>query len=90
MKTLKINISGTVQGVFFRQFIKDKADELGVRGFIRNLENGDVEVVVEGKDETVNQFLHICRNGPPHSDVKEVQSREIKYQGFQEFRISRL
>lgn len=90
MKTLKINITGTVQGVFFRQFIKDKADELNLRGFVRNLDNSDVEVVIEGKDEIVNQFLHICRNGPPHSDVKEVQSREIEYQGFEDFKISRL
>ena len=85
MKTLKINLSGTVQGVFFRQFVKDKADELNIKGFVRNLDNGNVEIVVEGKDESVNRFLYLCRTGPPHSEVKEVHSREIKYQGFQDF-----
>ena len=50
MKTLRISITGTVQGVFFRTYIKEKADELKVRGFARNLEDGRVEVIAEGKD----------------------------------------
>ena len=61
MKTLKITITGTVQGVFFRTFIKEKADELGLKGFVRNLDDGRVEVVVEGRDENANKMIEVCK-----------------------------
>ena len=89
MKTLKIFIKGTVQGVFFRGYIKDKAEELGLKGFARNLDDGRVEVVVEGKDESVNQMVEACRQGPAHADVKEVTTEELKHQGLSEFKILR-
>ena len=87
MKTLKIFISGAVQGVFFRQFIKDKADEIGVKGYVRNLEDGKVEVVIEGKDKEVNEMLKICRKGAPHSQVKELEIEEIPHQEFKDFKV---
>lgn len=90
MKTIRLFISGSVQGVTFRQFVKDKADGLGVRGFVRNLEDGKVEVVAEGRDESVNALLSECRKGPSHADVKETEVREIKHQGFDSFKVSRL
>jgi len=87
MKTNKILISGAVQGVFFRQFIKQKAKELGLKGFVRNLDDGRVEVVVEGKDENVNEMINACRKGPSQSNVKDVQVEELKHQGFDDFKI---
>lgn len=87
MKTIRVFISGTVQGVFFRQFIKDNADKIGVKGYVRNLENGKVEVVIEGKDKEVSQMLQICRKGAPYSQVKELEIEELKNQGFKEFKI---
>lgn len=87
MKTIRLNLSGTVQGVFFRKFLKEKADELNLRGFARNLENGSVEVVVEGKDENVNEMLGSCRKGHNHAEVKEVLIEELKHQGFEGFKI---
>jgi len=90
MKTFKITISGTVQGVTFRQFIESKANELGIRGFVRNLEDGRVEVVAEGKDENVNEMVSICKKGPAHADIKNVDVEELRYQGFEKFKISML
>ena len=87
MKTLKIIISGTVQGVFFRKYIEEKANELKIRGFIRNLENGDLEVVAEGRDENVNELLGKCKQGPSQSDVKEVRKEELKHQGLKGFKV---
>ena len=46
-KSLRLYITGTVQGIFFRQFIKENADQNGVRGYIRNLEDGRVEIFLE-------------------------------------------
>ncbi len=90
MKTLKVKVSGTVQGVFFRNFVKENAEALGVRGYVRNLDDGSVEIVVEGRDENVNEMLNKCKSGPSHSEVQEVESEEIKHQGFPDFRISNL
>lgn len=90
MKTIKVLISGTVQGVFFRKFIEDKAWEFGLKGFARNLDDGRVEVFVEGRDENVNEFVEKCRQGPPHSQVDKVETQEIKHQGFEGFKILRI
>ena len=90
MKTLRVFILGTVQGVFFRNFIEQKAEELNVRGFARNLDDGRIEVVIEGRDEKVNEMVDACREGPAHSDVKSVETHELKHQGFDGFKIMTL
>jgi len=90
MKTLKLFVSGIVQGVFFRKSIEDKAKEFELKGFVRNLDDGRVEIVVEGKDENVNEMVKACKQGPAHSEVKNVTTEEIKHQGFSGFRILRL
>ena len=90
MKTLKFRISGTVQGVFFRKFVKDNADKLGVRGFVRNLEDGSMEVLAEGRDEIVDEFLSECEKGTKHAEIKKIDVQEIRHQGFKDFRISSL
>jgi acylphosphatase len=87
MKTLRVYISGAIQGVFFRKFIKEKADELNIRGFIRNLEDGRVEVILEGRDERVNEMVEYCKKGSPHSEVKKIETFELKHQGFKGFKI---
>ena len=87
MKTIKIKITGSVQGVFFRKYIKDEADKLCLKGYVRNLENGDVEVIIEGRDELANEFINVCKKGAPHSQVKTVTSQEIPNQSFKDFRV---
>ena len=54
---MRIYISGTVQGVFFRGFIKENAEKLNLRGFVRNLEDGRVEVFIEGN------LMDVKKNG---------------------------
>lgn len=90
MKTIRIYITGSVQGVFFRKFLEDKAKELNVRGFCRNLEDGRIEVVAEGRDERVNEMLEACKKGSPHSDVKNIDFQELRHQGFEGFRVMKL
>lgn len=90
MKTLRIKIKGVVQGVFFRKFVKENAEELGVRGYVRNLEDGSIELVIEGKDEKVNELLDRCKKGPKHSEIKYIEVEEIKHQGLEGFKISSL
>lgn len=90
MKTVRIFIKGTVQSVFFRTFIKEQADELGVRGFVRNLEDGRVEVLVEGRDEKVHEMIERCKQGPKHAQIIEVKVEDMKHQGFEGFKILRI
>ena len=90
MKTIRIYITGSVQGVFFRKFLEDKANELNVRGFCRNREDGKVEVVAEGRDEKVNEMLEACKQGPQHAEIKDIQIQELRHQGFKGFRVMKL
>ncbi len=86
MKTVKAILSGIVQGVFFRRFVKENAEKLGIKGFVRNLEEGKLEIVAEGKDEDVNKLLKMCTEGPSNADVKDFKIEEMSHQGFDSFK----
>jgi acylphosphatase len=87
MKTLRIKISGLVQGINFRNYIKAEADKLELKGHVRNLESGEVEVIAEGIEANVNKMLEICKKGAPHSTVKGVDTQEMNHIGFDEFKV---
>jgi len=87
MKTVRMKISGLVQGVFFRKYIADEAKKIGVKGHVRNLETGEVEVVAEGSPEEVDSMVAICKKGAPHSNVKGVDMQELNHIGFDDFKI---
>jgi acylphosphatase len=87
MKTTRIKISGAVQGVFFRNFIKEEADKIGVRGHVRNLDTGEVEVLAEGSPKEVESMINICKKGAPQSKVRDIDIQEIGHIGFEDFRI---
>jgi len=89
MKTLKVFIYGIVQDVSFRAFVKEHADNLGVYGYVKNLEDGRVEAVFEGYDKEVNKMLEFCKRGPPGARVKDMEIEKMPKQEFSEFRIIR-
>ena len=66
-------ISGRVQGVWFRANTKDKAEQLGLNGWVRNTHDGDVEAVFEGEQEQINEMLKWCHQGPPMARVDNVK-----------------
>lgn len=65
-------VKGYVQGVGFRYYVLDAAVALGVNGWVRNLWNGDVEVVAEGEHEALEKLLAILRRGPRAAHVSGV------------------
>jgi acylphosphatase len=69
-------VHGWVQGVGFRFWCEYRARELGVRGWVRNLDDGDVEAVFEGDDEAVTRMLGWVRVGPKHATVSSIDVRE--------------
>ena len=81
-------IKGRVQGVFFRSFVQRNARLLGLFGYAKNLESGDVEIVVAGARETVDELTKRCYDGPADAevDVIEVQWRAPTEQ-FKRFEI---
>ncbi len=79
-------VSGRVQGVFFRQNTKRQADSVGVRGWVRNLPDGRVEAVFEGKEPDVKAIVDFCRLGPSSARVDSVEINSEDYKGeFSDF-----
>jgi len=86
-KSIRLTITGAVQGVFFRQYIKEQADKNKVRGFVRNLENGNVEVFIEGDPENVDKMVALTKRGPEHAQIRHVEEKPESFQDFKEFKI---
>ena len=88
MKRVHINISGRVQGVFFRAETQRAAMGFNLSGWVRNMPDGRVEAVFEGEDENVDKMLDWCHIGPPAARVQEVITNEEPYTGeFRNFSI---
>ena len=88
MKTrAHVFVSGRVQGVFFRSFIRSKANLLHLTGWVRNTPDGRVEAVFEGEKEDVEEAVKFCRQGPPGAFVENVNVKfepaSGKYSGFE-------
>jgi acylphosphatase len=82
-------VSGEVQGVFFRQETRRRADALGLAGWVRNLPDGRVEAVFEGPQEAVDEILGWCGQGPEWADVREVDVQHEDPEGLDAFEVRR-
>ena len=88
MTTCRIHIHGRVQGVFFRQSTQKKALELGLSGMVRNLNDGSVEVIVEGIEENIKLLIDWCRHGPVRARVDKVDIHDCPLKNYSDFIIS--
>lgn len=83
-----LKISGKVQGVFFRAYTLEKANDLCVTGWVANESDGTVTVVAEGPENQVNQLVDWCHSGPSNAYVEKVEIQTATYTGeFEEFSI---
>ena len=87
MKCAHLIVSGRVQGVFFRANVKDKAFQLGLKGYAKNLENNDVEIVVQGNEEKINELIDFIKKGPGIASVTGIQIRHKEPENFKTFEI---
>jgi acylphosphatase len=87
MKHLNITVKGKVQGVFYRAATKAVADQLGVRGTIKNEPNGDVFIEAEADKSTLEMFLDWCHEGPQDADVTAVESNEGELKNYRNFEV---
>ncbi len=88
-KSIRLFLTGSIQGMFFRQFIKDNADKHNVKGYVRNAEDGRVEIFLEGDQEKVDAMTVICKTGPKHANVRKIEEKPEPFQDFKEFKILR-
>jgi acylphosphatase len=88
MRRVRVRISGHVQGVFFRTSCLDRAERLGLSGWVRNVAGGGVEAIFEGPESAVAQMLTWCREGPPLARVDRFESEDETPTGESGFRIT--
>jgi len=85
---LHLIVTGRVQGVFFRRATADQARALGLTGLARNCADGSVEIVAEGKRQSLEMLLKWVGHGPPHARVDKVRPVWTDFRGeFAEFRV---
>ena len=89
MKTIRLIIKGKVQGVFYRATAKDIADEFGIKGWIRNLPDRNVEIRATATEEILQKFIDWCKQGPPKAKVDDVTIEELDPEEFNRFKIVR-
>jgi acylphosphatase len=88
IRTVNILISGRVQGVYFRRFTLNKAKDLGIKGTVRNNEDGRVEIVAQAEADILEAFIQWCHKGPITARVDkvelvELQGQEDKFSSFE-------
>ena len=76
LKQIHIFVTGRVQGVFFRQSTRVIAIKNNVNGFVRNLDDGRVEIIAQGEEQNINKLIDWCRTGPANSRVDEFELKE--------------
>jgi len=84
-----IFVTGRVQGVFFRDYTRRWAVSLGLRGWVRNLYDGRVEIVAEGERSSLNCLITKVREGPSHAQVDDLEVVWENHSGeFADFRVT--
>ena len=87
IKHLDIIVKGKVQGVFYRGSTKAVADQLGVKGYVRNEDNGDVTIAAEGDNLSLEMFLDWCKEGPQDAVVTSMESHEGELKNYRNFEL---
>ena len=87
MRAHRYRVKGRVQGVGFRYFTYRTARSLGIKGWVRNLGNGDVEIHAEGNEESVSAFQTGIESGPPLARVNEIEVEPVAAEDAEDFSI---
>lgn len=89
MVTKRISVTGKVQGVNFRNAAKKKADELLIKGEVRNLSDGSVEIIATADEVILFQLIDWCYEGTAHAKVEHVDVKDVSLAWFDDFRVVR-
>lgn len=89
MQAIHLIIQGKVQGVGYRRWFEQQAIQLGLKGFVRNLETGEVEAVIVGKEAIVQDMIQLSRTGSQCAEVTAIHQQSLNLQDadFQDFKV---
>jgi acylphosphatase len=86
-KSVRVYLTGTVNGMFFKQFVKENIEKLKLRGFMRDRDDGRMELFLEGEGDRVKEMVEILKKEPKHTQIRNVEVKEEKFQDFKEFKV---
>ncbi|HEY9114450.1 MAG TPA: acylphosphatase [Bacteroidales bacterium] len=86
-KAVILNIYGKVQGVGFRYYTQKKANELGLKGYVKNKADGSVYVEAEGGEVQLQEFINWCEEGPTWARVSKVEQQFVPLLGHADFQV---
>jgi acylphosphatase len=89
MPTIHLIITGQVQGVFYRATAKEVADRIGIKGWVKNTSEGNVEIMATATEEELRQFVEWCRKGPRKAVVDDVKEKPKEEERFERFEVIR-
>lgn len=90
MKQAHVLISGFVQGVGFRQFVKREAIKLGLTGWVGNTKDNKVEAVFQGSEDKIREVIKLCKKGPFLAEVEDIKIEwEETKQEYESFKVQR-
>jgi len=87
MAMIHVLITGDVQGVGFRQYVKYQAKKLNVKGWVKNLPDGKVEGCFSGSEENLERMINFSKRGPVLARVEDVKINELPDENFEDFQI---
>lgn len=85
LKTIEIVVTGRVQGVMYRKYTTEKANSLGIKGWVRNQSDGSVILRATANENMLNLLIDWCKIGSPNSRVDSVNIKEIPLEDFSTF-----
>ena len=86
-KAVILKVYGKVQGVGFRYYTNRKANELGLKGFVKNKPDGSVYIEAEGEENQLVSFIDWCQDGPSWARVTKVEQQFIPCSEYKEFQV---
>ena len=87
MKHINIKVTGKVQGVFFRASTKAVADQMGIKGLVKNEKDGSVYIEAEGDAAMLEMFLEWCKEGPEKAVVENVDVEDGEVKNYRNFEV---
>ena len=87
LRRKRVIIHGHVQGVFFRDTMRKRAEARGVAGWVTNRGDGTVEAALEGRRADIEALIGFCKQGPASADVERVDVRDEAPEGLTDFKI---
>ena len=87
MATVNLLIKGKVQGVYYRKTAQEKARELNIKGWVKYINGGRVEIMSSGSEDSIKEFIEWCKKGPEKAVVENVIVTPLSDEQFEDFTV---